>query len=241
MAPTSPPVSGGRPGVRGVARAATVSRTARGRVAVGGQPDRRLADPVHPAVLLGQRRRAAGPDDRVARPHAAVLGGLEQEGAGRVLGELAVDADRRLGVGEHAAYDRDDATVLERQLGEDLEARPRASPREVGVWRGRGGERGVRVGHRAILAHAVVCRVPASPVEHAPPLPTPLEWARKHGRVSARSQERGAERSVEWDGALTRRGSGGGGGWARRRWRGARARRSRCGPRCGRPRRPGRR
>src|SRR5204862_64099 len=46
-----------------------------------------------------------------ARPGAAVLRGLEQKRAGAPGGELAVDPDRRLGVGEHPADHRDDPAV----------------------------------------------------------------------------------------------------------------------------------
>ena len=133
-----------------------------GRVAGGGHADRRVADPVGLAVALGQGRGAAGADDRVARPHAAVLGGLEQERARLVPRELAVDADRRLAVGEQPPHDGDDPAVLEGELGEDLQARPGLPPREVCVWCGRRSEGRGRVGHAAILAHPPVCRAAGS-------------------------------------------------------------------------------
>ncbi len=58
------------------------------------------------AVLLREHGGGAGTDDGVARPDAPVVGGLQQEGARRVTGELAVDPDRRLGVGEELADHR---------------------------------------------------------------------------------------------------------------------------------------
>ena len=92
----------------GVARAAqrcdgageNVKRRADSRDAGG-----RVADPMCPPVLLGECRGGADADERVTRPGATVLGGLQQEGARPVLGELAIEADRSLTVGEELAGD----------------------------------------------------------------------------------------------------------------------------------------
>ena len=72
------------------------------------------------AVALGEGGAARGADDRPARPDPAVLGRLEEEGARPVAGELAVDADRRLGVTHEAAHDRDDPPVAG-EHAEDVE------------------------------------------------------------------------------------------------------------------------
>ena len=102
-----------------------------GRVAVGRDADGRLADPVRLPVALGEGGPAAGADDGVARPDAAVLGRLEEERAGGVARELAVDAERGLGVGEQPPDDGDDAAVAG-EHGEQVEAGPGLAPGEVG-------------------------------------------------------------------------------------------------------------
>ena len=79
--------------------------------------------------------RLRGADDRVARPHPAVLGRLQQERAGLVLGQLAVDPDGGLGVGQEPAHDRDDAPVA-RQLRERRQRRPGDAVAQVGLGGG---------------------------------------------------------------------------------------------------------
>ena len=90
------------------------------RVAVGGDADGRGAEPVGLAVALGEGGGAADADEGVAGPGAAVLRGLQQEGAGALGGELAVEPDGGVAVGEQPAGDGDDAAVV-RQLAEGLE------------------------------------------------------------------------------------------------------------------------
>ncbi len=90
------------------------------RVAGGGDADRRGAEPAGLAVLAGgERGGAAHADEGVARP-AALLGGLQQEGAGPLLGEAAVEADRGEAVREEPAGDRDDPGV-DGELAEGFE------------------------------------------------------------------------------------------------------------------------
>ena len=86
--PTSPPVSGGRSGSRGVCSACEVPRTACQRVSAGRHADRRGRRASGLPVALGQRRPAPGADERVARPDPAVLGRLQQEGARPAPGQL---------------------------------------------------------------------------------------------------------------------------------------------------------
>ena len=68
-----------------------------------GTPTGGVADPVRLAVLLGQGGVAAGPDDRVPRPHAAVLGRLEEERArarrGPACGRGSAGSRRRRAAG----------------------------------------------------------------------------------------------------------------------------------------------
>jgi hypothetical protein len=90
------------------------------RVAVDGDADRRGAEPVGPAVALGERGRGAHAHEGVPGPGAAVLRGLQQEGAGALGGQLAVEGDRGVAVGEELAGDRDDPPVGG-QLAERLE------------------------------------------------------------------------------------------------------------------------
>ena len=52
---------------------------------------------------LGEYSKTRDPDEGIARPDAALFGGFEEEAAGFALGELAVDAHRRLAVGEEFA------------------------------------------------------------------------------------------------------------------------------------------
>jgi hypothetical protein len=78
------------------------------------------AEPVGLSVARGERGRGADADERVAGPGPAVLRGLQQEGAGALGGELAVERDRGVAVGEELAGDRNDAAVGG-QLAERLE------------------------------------------------------------------------------------------------------------------------
>ncbi|GAA3133895.1 hypothetical protein GCM10017687_57530 [Streptomyces echinatus] len=89
-------------------------------VAVRGDADGRGAEPVGLSVPRGERGGAADPDEGVPGPGPAVLRGLQQEGAGAFGGELAVQRDRGVSVGEELARDRDDTTVGG-QLAEGLE------------------------------------------------------------------------------------------------------------------------
>ena len=89
----------------------------------GGHAHRRLAQPVRLPVDLGEGRARRGAHDRVPRPDPAVLGRLQQERARPVVGELAVQPDRRLGVGEQPADDRDHPAVAG-QLAEGVERGP---------------------------------------------------------------------------------------------------------------------
>ena len=92
------------------------------RVALGGQAHGDLTGPVQPSVDGGERRGTAGPDERPSRPRPAVLRRLQQERAGSRSGELAVDPDGRLVVGEEPAGHRDDP-VPRRELAELLAGR----------------------------------------------------------------------------------------------------------------------
>jgi hypothetical protein len=89
------------------------------RVTVGRQADRRGARPVGAAVALGEGGGAVHADETPPRPGPAVLGRLEQEGARAAGGELAVDADGGLGVGEEAPGHGDHAS-FRRELVELL-------------------------------------------------------------------------------------------------------------------------
>ena len=101
------------------------------RVAAGGRVLRHRAQPHRFAVAHRQRRRRAGADERPPRPRPAVLGRLQQEGAGPVGGELAVRRQRGLAVGQDLAGHRHHP-VLGRQRAEIL---PRGGGGEVGVHR----------------------------------------------------------------------------------------------------------
>ena len=116
--------------VRRSRRAATVSRSASTGLPVVGTPTG--GSPIQCTSPSRSVRvaRLRGADDRVARPHAAVLGRLQQEGAGLVLGQLAVDPDRGLGVGQQPAHDRDHPAVA-RHLGERRQRRPGVAVAQV--------------------------------------------------------------------------------------------------------------
>lgn len=94
-------------------------RAARG-VAVHGDADGRGAEPVGLPVAGGESGMAADADEGVAGPRAAVLRGFQEEGAGALGGELAVEPDGGVAVGEELAADGDDAAVAG-QLAERLE------------------------------------------------------------------------------------------------------------------------
>ena len=66
-----------------------------------------VAGPHRATVALGEHGLGPHPDEGVARPRAAVLGGLEQERARAVARERAVEADRGEPVGEQPAGHRD--------------------------------------------------------------------------------------------------------------------------------------
>ena len=87
MKPTRPPVSGGRSGSRGVASAASVSRT----VVSGSPPDRYppAAPNHHLAGALGERRHTAGPHEGVPRPHCC-----SADSSKKVLGRQPQACDR---------------------------------------------------------------------------------------------------------------------------------------------------
>ncbi len=90
------------------------------RVAVHGYADGRRTEPVRPAVAGGEGGGAAHADEGVPGPGAPVLGGLQEEGAGALGGELAVEADRGVAVREQPAADGDD-TAVDGQLAEGLD------------------------------------------------------------------------------------------------------------------------
>jgi hypothetical protein len=80
---------------------------------VVGEPGQRVAQPQRGAVPLGEHPGAGDADEAVPRPLLALLGGLQQHGARPVAGELAVDADRGLGVGQQPPGDREDGALAE--------------------------------------------------------------------------------------------------------------------------------
>ena len=140
-----PPVSGGRPGDRlGVRRACHGRAQRRQRVAVvgtptGGSPSQCACPSRSVSVARAARRRRTSS----ATTTPAVLGRLQQEGARPVAGELAVDADRGLAVGQQPADDRDDPPVA----GELAEASRSARS---------GRRRGRRLADDAVLTRAPV-------------------------------------------------------------------------------------
>ena len=77
---------------------------------VVGEAGHRVAEPLRDAVPLGEDAGAADPDEAVPRPALALLGRLQQHGAGPVAGQLAVDADGGLAVGEQPPGDRHHGT-----------------------------------------------------------------------------------------------------------------------------------
>ncbi|GAA3238217.1 hypothetical protein GCM10020256_58320 [Streptomyces thermocoprophilus] len=115
-----PPVKGGRPSWWGVCRARRVARRAVSGSPSVGDADGRGALPVGLSVAGGEGGGGADADEGVPGPGAAVLRGLQQEGAGAFGGELAVEPDRGVPVGEELAGDRNDAAVGG-QLAERLE------------------------------------------------------------------------------------------------------------------------
>jgi hypothetical protein len=65
------------------------------------------------SAALGQHTERRDADERVARPDTALLSGFEQEGARSAFGQLAIDADRSLTIGEQLADDRDHPVIRE--------------------------------------------------------------------------------------------------------------------------------
>jgi hypothetical protein len=105
-----------------------------------GQPRQRSAQPLRDAVALGQDPGAAHADKAVPRPLLALLGRLQQHGVGPVAGELPVDPDRRLAVGQQPAHDRDDRLIQRGELlpGRAGDAEPhegRPSTAASGRWK----------------------------------------------------------------------------------------------------------
>ena len=88
-----------------------VSRMASTGLPSTGTPAGRLSQPVRAAVLGGQGGAGLGADERVAGPGPAHGRGLHQEGAGLALGQLPVEADRRLRVRQHLEPDGNDAAA----------------------------------------------------------------------------------------------------------------------------------
>src|SRR5687767_14777212 len=86
-------------------------------VAAGWQAGGRAPQPDGVAVLFGEYGGGMRADEGVPRPHAAVFGRLEQEGASSIQGKLLVDADWRLGVRQQPPRYRNDAPVF----GQDAE------------------------------------------------------------------------------------------------------------------------
>src|SRR5262249_49124448 len=82
------------------------------RVAGVWQPIGQLPRPAGGTVHCGQCGRRVHADERPPREGAARLGRFEQERAGAPAGQLAIDADRRLPVGEQGARERHEAMRL---------------------------------------------------------------------------------------------------------------------------------
>ena len=159
-------------------------------VAARGDADRRLADPHGLPVLLGQRRPAGGAHDGVARPDPAVLGGLEEEGARPVPGQLAVDPDGGLGIRHEAAHDGDDPPVPGAgpgPAGHPRRAPPHGRRRDAGRGLPQAGRRPPghlppRVGRARRGLVALVDRRRRQPAR-----PSPSATARRTGSASRRS------------------------------------------------------
>ncbi|GAA3480769.1 hypothetical protein GCM10018966_053000 [Streptomyces yanii] len=89
------------------------------RIPVDGDADGRGAEPVCLPVADGEGGGAADADEGVAGPGTAVLRGFEEERAGALARELAVERDRGVAVREESAADGDD-TPVGGQLAEGL-------------------------------------------------------------------------------------------------------------------------
>ena len=96
-------------GPRGVQQAQRLADRGQ-RVAAGGQPGRGVPGPDGLAVALGQHGRGPHADEGVARPDA-LLGRLQQIGAGAVLARACGRARRGLGVGQQPPVHRDHPAV----------------------------------------------------------------------------------------------------------------------------------
>src|SRR4051795_471928 len=128
------------------------------------QPGRDLADPGGRAVHHGQRRRRVDPDERPARERRARLGRLEEERPGPSCGELAVHADRRLGVCAQRARDRHQPVGLRQ-------------PVEVGPAE--------RPAHRPVTASSPPSKHVRAPVWHAGPIWSTLTSSASPSQSSA--------------------------------------------------------
>ena len=171
-----PPVSGGRSRRRpGRRRARPPSRAAPSTGSPpSGTPGRRGAEPGRLAVPLDQGGGAADADERVARPGrpgraGALLGRLQQEGA-RAAGQLGVDADRGLAVGQQPAGHRHHPAPRSRRK---VASSGRTAPLVMSPPRGHRqlvGEAGVRAGvaGRADLLHGDQQRVAVAVQRHRP-------------------------------------------------------------------------
>ena len=98
------------------------------RIPLARHIERRISPPLDATTSLGEHRGAADADEGEARIGPAVLSGLQEEGARPLLGELAVQAHRRLPVGEKSTHDRDHASARS-ELAEAFEIRSRAAGR----------------------------------------------------------------------------------------------------------------
>ena len=87
------------------------------RVTVARHHVGNLTEPGRLPVAFGEHGGTVHPDERPARPRLAGLRGFEQERARPVGGERRVQPDRREGIGQQGAGDRDDPAV-DRQLEE---------------------------------------------------------------------------------------------------------------------------
>ena len=87
----------------------------------GGHTMRCCAKPACFTGVGRQQRTRSHPDEGVARPHASVFGGFEEEGAGLLFREFAIQPDRRLGVSEDATNHRNNASAFESQCTESME------------------------------------------------------------------------------------------------------------------------
>src|SRR4051794_20172800 len=127
---------------------------------------------------LAQRRGRLHPDDGVARPHAAVLGRLEQERARPVAGELAIGADRRLRIRKQPPRHGDDPLVVQ-------------APPELSQFR-RGDAGGHGAGTPTTTSRTSASKHVRSPVWQAAP-----SWSTRTSTVSP-SQSRATDLTHCW-------------------------------------------